>query len=72
MNFFDIAGLASKIPFDLIQKFEADIPKFQRLAALEKQAQPHIDAMWPIVKEAETVWAEISPDVIQLLGDLKT
>jgi hypothetical protein len=71
MNFFDIAGIASRIPFELVQKFEADIPKFQRLMALEKQAEPHVTALEPIIKEAETIWASVSPDVQQLMGALK-
>lgn len=71
MNIFDIAGIAAKIPYELIQKFQTDMPKFQQLMELEKQAEPHINALMPITKEAETVWASISPDVQQLLGALK-
>jgi hypothetical protein len=71
MNLFDVVGLASKVPYDLIQKLQADLPKFQRLMALEKAAEPHINALMPIVKEAEAVWGSISPDVIQIIGVLK-
>jgi hypothetical protein len=67
MNFFDLIGLASRIPYDLIQKLQGDAPKFEQLMALEKQAAPHIDALMPIVKEAETIWNSISPDVQNLL-----
>ena len=71
MNVFDVVGIASKIPYDLVQKLEADLPKFQQLMALERQAQPHVDALMPIAKEAEAIWNSISPDVMQIIGALK-
>lgn len=72
MSLFDLVGIASKIPYDLIQKLEADLPKFQQLQALEAQAQPHVDALLPIIKEAETVWNTVSPDVATLIKDIKS
>ena len=71
MNLFDIMGLASKIPFETIQKLEGDIPKFQKLQSLVQQAEPHINALMPIVKEAEDTWNSISPDMMSVIGALK-
>jgi hypothetical protein len=70
MSIFDIVGIASRIPFELIQKLQNDMPKVEQLMALEKQAAPHVDALMPIVKEAETVWNSISPDVTTLLKSI--
>jgi hypothetical protein len=72
MNFFDLIGLASKIPYDLLQKFQGDVPKFERLMALEKQASPHVDALIPIIKEGEGIVNTLSPDVLALLKTLGT
>jgi hypothetical protein len=71
MNIFDIAGIASKIPFELVQKLEADIPKIQRLQVLLQQAEPHINALIPIEKEAQGIYDTLSPDIMNLLGALK-
>lgn len=71
MNIFDIMGVASKIPFELVQKLEADMPKLQKLQTLVQQAEPHVNALMPIAKEAEDVWNSISPDVMALVGALK-
>ena len=72
MNFFDLIGLASKVPYDLIQKLQGDAPKFERLVELEKQAAPHVDALMPIIKEGEGIVSSISPDVLALLKTLGT
>jgi len=72
MNFFDLIGLASKIPYELIQKLQGDAPKFERLLELEKQAAPHVEALMPIVKEGESIVNSISPDVLALLKTLGT
>lgn len=71
MSVFDILGLASKVPFDLIQKLETDLPKLQRLSALIQQAEPHINALIPIETEAQGIWNSISPEIMQLIGVLK-
>ena len=71
MNIFDIMGIASKIPFELVQKLEADLPKLQKLQTLVQQAEPHVNALMPIVQEAEGIWNSISPDVMNLIGALK-
>ena len=71
MSVFDIIGLASKVPFDLIQKLEGDLPKLQKLQTLVQQAEPHVNALMPIVQEAESVWNSISPDVMTLIGTLQ-
>lgn len=71
MNLFDVMGLASKVPYELIQKLQADMPKVQRLMALEKEAEPHVTALEPIIKEAMAVYDSISPDVMQLIGALR-
>lgn len=68
MTLFDLMGLASKVPFELIQKLEADLPKFQQLMDLEKEAEPHVTALIPIMKDAQTVWNSISPDVLSLVS----
>jgi hypothetical protein len=60
-------GIASRIPFDLVQKLQADMPKIQQLMALEKQAVPHLTALEPIAQEAQAVWNSISPDVTALI-----
>ena len=72
MNFFDFIGLASKLPYDLIQKLQGDASKFERLVELEKQAAPHVDALMPIIKEGEGIVSSISPDVLALLKTLGT
>lgn len=72
MSFFDLVGVASHIPFDLIQKLEADMPKIKQLEDLEKQAAPHVDPLMPIIKQAETVWNSISPDVTALIKAIGT
>ena len=71
MSLFDIMGIAAKVPYELIDKLEADIPKFQQLIALEKEAEPHVLALEPIIKDATKVWDTISPEVQQLMGALK-
>lgn len=71
ISIFDIWGTASRIPYDLMQKLEADIPKFKQLADLVKQAQPHLDALMPLVKQGESIWASVSPDVRALLDAVK-
>ena len=68
MSLFDIIGIASKIPYDLLGRLEADLPKLKQLQALAQQAAPHVDALLPIVKEAESVWSSISPDVLALIN----
>ena len=70
MNIFDIVGIASKVPFDLVQKLQADAPKIERLVALGQAAEPHVQALIPMEKEALAIYAEISPDVIKLLQAL--
>ena len=70
MNIFDIIGVASKIPFDLTQKLESDIPKLERLVALTTEAEPHVVALEPIAKEAEEIWASISPEILSVLKAL--
>jgi hypothetical protein len=67
MNLFDLVGIASKIPADLTGKLEADLPKLKQLQAIYMQAAPHLIALEPLVKEAETVWNTISPDVMALI-----
>ena len=71
MSLFDIMGIAAKVPYELIDKLEADLPKFQQLMALEKEAEPHVLALEPIIKDATQVWDSISPEVQQLIGALK-
>lgn len=71
MTFFDLMGLANRIPFDLIQKLEGEIPKFQQLLDLEKQAEPHVNALSTLVKQGEVIWASLSPDVKALLDAIK-
>lgn len=70
MNIFDIIGLASKVPYDLLQKLEADVPKLQRLVALSQEATPYVEKLQPIAEEAEKIWASISPDVAALLKSI--
>jgi hypothetical protein len=72
MSIFDIIGVAQRIPYELIQKLEGDMPKVQQLIALVKQAQPHVDAVIPIFKEGETIWNSISPDVQALIKTIGT
>ena len=72
MNIFDIVGLASKVPYDLIQKLQADAPKIERLVALSQEAQPYVAKLMPIAQEAEGIWASISPDVATLLKVIGT
>lgn len=74
MNIFDIVGLASKVPYDLVQKLEGDMPKIQRLIAISQEAAPSVQHLTPLAEEAEKIWASISPDVANLLkaiGDNK-
>lgn len=71
MSIFDIIGLASRVPYQLIEKLEADVPRFQRIVVLSQEALPHVNALIPIEKEAARLWAEISPEVMQLLKDIK-
>ena len=71
MTLFDIMGIASRVPYELIQKLECDLPKFQQLQALEQQAEPHVNALLPLIKEAETIWGSISPDIKALLSALQ-
>jgi hypothetical protein len=71
MSLFDIMGIAAKVPYELIDKLEVDLPKFKQLMALEKEAEPHVTALEPIIKDALAVWDTISPDVQQLIGALK-
>lgn len=71
MNFFDLMNLAQRVPFDLMQKLEGDIPKFQQLSDFWKQAKPHVDALEPILKSAEAVWGTVSPDVMAMLQAIK-
>ena len=71
MSLFDIMGIAAKVPYTLIDKLEADLPKFQQLMTLEKEAEPHVLALEPIIKDATQVWDSISPEVQQLIGALK-
>lgn len=72
MNVFDIMGIVSKVPYDLVQKLEADLPKFQQLQALYEQAAPHIAALEPIAKQAEDIWNQISPDVMSILKSIRS
>lgn len=71
ISIFDIWGITSRIPYELMQKLEADIPKFKQLAELVKQAQPHLDGLMPIIKQGEAIWASVSPDVRALLDAVK-
>jgi hypothetical protein len=71
MNLFDVMGVASKIPFELVQKLEGDMPKLQQLLALEKQAEPHVTALEPIINQAKTIYDSISPDVLALVSALE-
>lgn len=71
MTLFDIMGIASRVPYELIQKLEGDLPKFQQLQALEQQAEPHVNALLPLIKDAETIWGSISPDIKALLSALQ-
>lgn len=72
MNLFDLAGIASKVPYELIPKLEGDMPKLQQLLALEKEAEPHIQALMPIITQAQEIWNSISPDVVALIRALET
>lgn len=72
MNVFDMMGLVSKVPYDSVQKLEADLPKFQQLQALYQQALPHINALEPIAKQAEDIWAQISPDVMSIFKQVRS
>lgn len=71
MNIFDILGTVSKIPYDSMQKMEADSPKAIRLMQLYQAALPHINAILPLFKEAEQIFGEISPDVMNVLKAIK-
>lgn len=71
MTFFDLMGLTQRIPFDVIQRLEGEIPKFQQLLDLEKQAEPHVNALSALVKQGEAIWASLSPDVKALLDAIK-
>jgi hypothetical protein len=71
MSLFDIMGIAAKVPYPLLEKLESDLPKFQQLMALEKEAEPHVMALEPIIKDVQQVWDSISPEVQQLIGALK-
>lgn len=67
MNVFDIVGLASKVPYDLIEKLRNDTPKLERLIAISQEAAPAIQHLTPLAEEAEKIWVSLSPDITALL-----
>ena len=67
MNIFDIVGIASKVPYDLVQKLEGDLPKIQRLIAISRRLRLQFRNSRLFAEEAEKIWASISPDVANLL-----
>lgn len=72
MTVFDILGIVERIPYELLQKVEGvDVPKFERLSALYKQAKPHIDALKPLENEAQAIWESLQPDVDAILAAIK-
>lgn len=72
MTIFDILGIVERIPYELMQKVEGvDIPKFQQLSDIYKQAKPHIDALKPLESQAQQIWESLQPDVDALLAALK-
>lgn len=73
MNIFDLMGIVSRIPYEMIEKVEGvDVPKVQRLVTLYKQAEPHINALKPIEAEAQQIVDQLLPDIDVVLAALKT
>lgn len=73
MNIFDVMGIVSKIPYEMVQKVEGvDIAKIQRLVALYRAAEPHVNALKPIEAEGQQIIDSLLPDLDIVLAALKT